>query len=42
MKNEMSKAYSTYRVLVRKFKGKSPQEIPDVDEKIMLKWVLKE
>jgi hypothetical protein len=47
--DEMGRAYSTYRrksgtyrVLVGKSKGRRPQEIPDVDGKIILKWILKE
>jgi hypothetical protein len=47
--DEMGRACSTYRrkggtyrVLVGKSKGRRPHEIPDVDGKIILKWILKE
>jgi hypothetical protein len=42
MKDEMGKAYSTYRVLMRKSKGKRLREILDVGGKLILKWVLTE
>jgi len=42
MEDEMGKAYSAYRVLVGKSKGRGPHEIPDVNGKIILEWALKE
>ena len=47
--NELGRAYSTYRrkngtyrLWVGKSKGRRRREIPVVDGKIILKWVLKE
>ena len=47
--DELGRAYSTnrrksgtYRLLVGKSKGRRRREIPVVDGKIILKWVLKE